>query len=222
MRTQDQSPEAQRDDAPGAAFAWHVASRLSLIDGEARANSLRAAGILVFYGLEVAAYQGLGLPGFELLRPRGLDEHRVISLLVGAWALLTVAVQVLLRRRFAPPALPYLTTAGDLALLTAVLAVSDGSRSPIVCAYLLVLVMAALRLDLLLMRAATAGAALSWLTLLWITRALGHARPSRYDQCVLLAAVVLAGVMLGQVVRRARLLAEEYAERREREARRAP
>ena len=210
MAASDPDPEGTTPD-----FPWHVASRLGEIDGEARANVLRAAGIALFYGTELAAYHGVALGSLGLSYARSALEHEVISLLAGAWALLSLAVLALVRRRFVPPALKFLTTAGDLVLLTAILATSDGPKSPMIVGYLLVVVLAATRLSLPLVRAATVGAGVSFLVLLGVARARDAASPPRYHQLVFLLAIGFLGVMLGQLVRRARRVAEEYAERRE-------
>lgn len=202
------------DDGPGREdFAWHVASRLGEIEGEARANALRAIGILLFYGLELLAYHGetLGLP-FAYARP--LEQHRAISLLAAGWTLVAVVVDALLRRRLAPWALPFASTGADLVLLTALLAVSEGPRSPFVVGYFLVLGLSGLRLSLALVRFTTALAAAAWLALLGIAHLTGRDLPTRYHQALLLASIVFAGILLGQAVRRARRVAEEYAERR--------
>jgi len=211
-------PHAPEPDAPASDFSWHVCARLAEIDGEARANLLRGLGIALFYGLELAAFHGVSLGPLALSHPRSSEQHGAISLLAGAWALMSVAVTVLLRRRFVPPALKFATTAGDLVFLTAILAVSDGPRSPLTVAYLLVIALAALRMSLPLVRVATAASGACWLVLLGVSRANGTNSIPRYAQVVFLLAIVFLGVMLGQAVRRARRVAEEYAERRVTEA----
>jgi hypothetical protein len=206
--------EPAREEAPpDAAFAWHVASRLGEIEGEARANAFRALGVLLFYGLELLAYHGetLGLP-FSYARP--VDQHRAISLIAAAWTLMAVVVDALIRRRLAPWGLPYASTGADVALLTALLAVSEGPASPFVVGYFLVLGLAGLRLSLPLVRFATALAAAGWVVLLGIAKGAGKDLPPRYHQALLLCSIVFAGLLLGQAVRRARKVAEEYAERR--------
>ena len=60
--------------------------------------------------------------------------------------------------------------AGDLVLLTAILMVADGPRSPLVVGYPLVIVLATLRLNLPLVRFATLGAAAGYLILLGYAR----------------------------------------------------
>lgn len=211
--------DASKPESEGSTpdFSWHVASRLGEIDGEVRANVLRAAGIALFYGTELAAYHGVALGSLGLSYTRSALEHEIISLLAGAWALLSLAVLALVRRRFVPPALKFLTTAGDLVLLTAILATSEGPRSPMIVGYLLIVALSATRLSLPLVRAATVGAGMSFVALLGIADARAAATLPRYHQLVFLLAIGFLGVMLGQIVRRARRVAEEYAERREAE-----
>lgn len=204
-------PEPMRGEA--AEFDWHVARRLGEIEGEARANALRALALVAGYGLELLAYHAVPLGPLTLTYPRSAEAHLSISLLAAVWALLCLGVHSALRLQVAPPALKYVVTAADLALLTGVLAVGEGPTSPFAVAYLLVVALAGLRQSLPLVRCATGGAIACYVALLGIARANDQAAPPRYHQCVLVLAVLLLGLMLGQGIRRARRMAETYARR---------
>ncbi len=209
--------------------AWFIAQRWQEYDGEMRANLLRIAAIGSFYLLHCWNYlssQGK-VPNWgllELSKEGTVDRrfHLMVTLLALAWAAAALGVHVALRNRFFPKWLPAASTAVDLAMLTAVLCISTGPRSPLVVGYFLVIVLAGLRFDLRLVRLTTGGAAAGYLCLLgmakWPAR-FGRAadldlRVPRYHELVVLAAMVLCGVFLGQVVRRARNLADDYAARR--------
>ncbi|MBI5597686.1 MAG: hypothetical protein HY928_16485 [Elusimicrobia bacterium] len=170
--------------------------RRGAFEGEARANLLRAAAITAFYLIELSDFRSGAVD-------RGF--HLAMSALAGSWLITSWGVYVFQRRRFFPPALMYLSAGLDAAYLTAVLLVADGPRSPLAVALLLLPTLAALRLSLPLVRFATAGAALGYLVVLGHTALYrpGLAVP-RGHQLVFLAALVLSGVMVGQVLRRAR------------------
>jgi hypothetical protein len=113
----------------------------------------------------------------------------------------------------------FVTTACDLVLLTAVLTVANGPRSPLVVAYFLVIALAALRLSLPLIWLATLGAMAGYLFLLdfvdYYVAADRSATMSvpRYFQLIVLVALALEGVILGQLIRRVRTMAEDFARR---------
>jgi hypothetical protein len=204
-------------DRSGFDFAWHVARRLQEIRGEARANALRAVGVALFYGVELAAAKGVRLGALELTYQRTDTTQQAITAVCGAWALMALAVLAALRQRFVPRWLKFATTVGDVLFLTAVLTVSAGPRSPMTAGYFLLVGMAALRMSLPLVRTATAASTLGYLWLLGFAK--WHAQVDltipRYHQVVFVLALVFLGVTLGQVVRRARAVAEDYARHRE-------
>lgn len=173
-----------------------LASRLDEYEGEVRANLLRAVGITGFYFIELANYRSGHVDR---------DFHMAMTALAGAWLVSSWGVFAFLRRRVFPPSLKYLSTGLDTVYLTCVLVVADGPKSPLVVAYMLLPVLAALRLSLPLVRFATAGALAGYLVVL------GHARwfrPAtsvpRADEAIVLLSLALCGVLLGQILRRAR------------------
>lgn len=197
---------------------WFIVSRWQQYEGEARANLLRIIGIAAFYIIEMVNHGGqlgsLGLPQVSSDR-----FHASVTALAVAWTMVALATLVCLRRQFFPAAMKFVTTACDLVLLTAVLMIADGPRSPLVVVYFLVIALAALRLSLPLMWMTTVGSMLGYVFLLGYVdycasaeRAAAMSVP-RYYQLIVLVALALAGVILGQVIRRVRTMAEDFARR---------
>jgi hypothetical protein len=211
--------------APDSDRAWFILQRWQAYYAEGRANLLRIVAIGLFYFVHLLSYwsaQGkLPAWGFLQLADKGaINEqfHIIITMLAAAWAMLALGLLICLQQRIFPRWLPYLSTACDIIMLTAVLCVSIGAKSPLVAGYFLILTLAALRLHLPLIWFTTAGCALGYLAVL------GRARwfppreglpdvllVPRYHQLIVLVALLLAGIMLGQIIRRVRSVAEEFA-----------
>lgn len=211
---------------------WFIAQRWRAYDAEARANLLRIIAIGAFYLVHLWSYfsaQGR-LPDFGFLQVAdagAIDQrfHVLVTLLAVAWAMLALGILLALQQRIFPPWLPYFSTGCDVVLLTSIICLGSVARSPLVVGYFLILVLATLRLSLPLIWFATAGCALAYLCVLgcakWpstfgvdsLTPAGVEIRVPRYHQVIVMLAIILAGVMLGQIVRRVRSLADEFAQR---------
>ena len=192
---------------------WFIVSRWQEYGAELRANLLRIIGIAAFYLVHVASYyQWFGLPPME-----GADRrfHLGVTALAVAWILLALAVHVALVRGVFPRAVKYATTLADICLLTLMIGVCDGPRSPLVVGYFLILALAAMRFSLPLVWCATAGTIASYLALLGYAAwyASRDKTVARHEQLIMLVAFVLAGVAMGAVVRRVRKLALEFSSR---------
>jgi len=196
---------------------WFIVGRWQEYEGEARANLLRIAGIGVFYLVELVNYHGLRLGPIDMPKIVDLPFHQVVTALAAAWAIACLGVLLCLKQRVFPAALKYVSTGCDLLLLSVILAVADGPRSPLVVGYFLVIVLAALRFSLPLVRFATVGSMLGYLALLGYARWFSERdlRVPRYQQAIMLLALALAGLVLGQVIRRVREIARQYAARLE-------
>ena len=211
--------------------SWFITQRWQAYDAEARANRLRTSAIGAFYLVHLWTYfssQGR-LPQFGFLQIAGEGEipkqfHVVVTLLAAAWAMLALGILLCLQQRVFPRWLPYFSTGCDVAILTSIICVADGPRSVLVVGYLLILVLATLRLSLPLVRFATAACVLAYLGILgcakWpdsfglekLNPHLAELRVPRYQQFIMLLSIAMAGIMLGQIVRRVRHLAIEFAE----------
>lgn len=207
---------------------WYITQRWQQYEGEARANLLRIAAIGTFYLIHLWNYfssQGR-LPNWGFLQLAGAGEvdkqfHVMVTLLALAWISLAAAVHLALRARIFPAWLPTASTLADVLFLSCVLCISAGPRSPLAVGYFLIIAMAALRFSLPLVRVATIGSIIGYLAVLGCAKwpatfgrnaSIDLAVP-RFHQLVMLAALALAGIIVGQVVRRVRRLAEDYAER---------
>lgn len=192
---------------------WYVVGRWQEYEGEGRTNLLRVVAIAAFYLVELANYHGIDLGIVQIPRVRDRHFHLAVTALAVAWTMVGLAVHTCLRRQFFPAALKFVSTGCDLALLTCVLIVAEGPRSPLVSAYFLVIALATLRFSQRLVRFATAGAMAGYLTLLgyaaWF--ATRDIRVPRYHEAIVLLALALTGITLGQTIRRVRAIARSYA-----------
>lgn len=194
---------------------WFIVGRWEEFEAEGRANLLRILGISAFYAVELVNYYGLNLGVLQMPAVVDRSFHLAVTALAGAWALVVVGVFLCRQFRVFPSFLKFLSTGCDLLFLTSVLTVADGPRSPLIIGYFVVLGLAALRFNLWLIWFTTIGSAAGYLFLLgyarWFTDR--DIRVPRYHQVVFLLGVVLTGIVLGQVVRRVRRMAEDYARR---------
>jgi hypothetical protein len=204
--------------APVADRRWFIATRWEQYQAEGRANLLRLVALCLFYSVEVVRYYGVPLDFLEL-PPAGPNEaafHWAIASLAALWVIDAAVVAWLLRVRFFPRWLPYASTAADLVLLTTVLMIGHGPQSPLLTAYFVVLAMAALRVDLPLIWFTAGGAAAGYLFLLGYARFYAPQRGlrvPRFHELLFLVGLALTAVVLGQLVRRVRRLAADYARR---------
>jgi hypothetical protein len=213
--------------------SWFVAQRWQAYDAEARANLLRIVAIGAFYLVHLWTYfssQGRlpKLAFWQLAEAGEINRqfHLLGTLIAVTWAMVALGILLALQQRIFPRWLPYLSTCCDLVLLTSIICLGSAARSPLVAGYFLILVLATLRFSLSLVWFTTAGSALAYLVVLgaakWperlgIAKLVGETaaelRVPRYHQVITLLAILLAGVMLGQIARRVRRLAAEYGER---------
>ena len=194
---------------------WFIVGRWQEYEGEARANVLRILAIGAFYIVELVNYYGLQFGFLEM--PKVVDQpfHQAVTVLAVGWTVVSLGVLLCLAQRFFPAGLKYVSTGCDIVFLTAILTVADGPRSPLVVGYFLVIILATLRFNLPLIWAATVGSMLGYLFLLGYAKwfVVADIRVPRYHQVIVLLALALSGIVLGQVIRRVRRLASEYADR---------
>ncbi|MEM9827582.1 MAG: hypothetical protein AAF958_13405 [Planctomycetota bacterium] len=201
------------------AVAWLAAQSWQRLDAEYRSNYLRIASVLAFFVIHLVDHYLRGTTYAGVMpSPRGY--HLAITLIVATWLMLALLVDLFLKQRKFPPWTAYATVTLDTLLLASVLAVAGGQSSMLNLAYCLILVMAALRLDLVLVRYTTflcMAAYLSLGCLAYLGSRLGTlVEPAATDstsQAIAAIAIGAAGIMLGQLVRRCRNVADDYARR---------
>ena len=201
---------------------WYIVERWQEYEGEGRTNLLRILAIGVFYLVELAQY--------HWFRPALVDAaefatyHQKVTALAVAWTMVSLAVLLCLRMRVFPAILKYASTGCDLLLLTALASVDhgakspapDGPASPLVLAFFLILALASLRVSIGLVWFATLGSMAGYLMLVgladktWFDQ--DHAVPT-VTQLITILSLALTGIVLGQVIRRVKGLAGEYAAR---------
>lgn len=197
-------------------FSWYVTERWQNLDGEFRSNYCRGLSIGAFYLIHLLHYaRPMGM--FELDEQPSIVFHRCVTLIAAIWILMSVGIDLCLRNRVFPRWLPYAATTVDVILVTAVLGLGGGQQSPLVLGYLLVVILASLRANLRLIRFATVAALLGYLLVMamakWPERfgipPIG--RVPRYAQIMTLTAIAVSGIMLGQLIRRFRHMANHFA-----------
>lgn len=202
---------------PDRDLPWHIVGRWQEYEGEHRANLLRIIGIAAFYAIELVNYHGLHLGFLDLPKQEGISPsfHQAMTALAVAWTMVGLGVYLCLSQRVFPSVMKYMSTALDLVLLTVVIMLADGPRSPLVVGYFLLIVLSGLRFNLPLVRCATVGAVIGYLIVSgyarWFTER--DLRVPRYHQLMILVALALTGITLGQIIRRVRNLAVDYAAR---------
>lgn len=210
--------------------SWFITQRWQAYAAESRANLLRIIAIGLFYLIHLWSYFGSQgrLPNYGFLQIAESGEitkqfHLLITLIAVAWAMLALGILLALQNRIFPRWLPYLSTGCDIVLLTSIVYLGGMARSPLIVAYFLILILATLRLSLPLVWFATAGCGLAYLFVLgcakWsvhgalaesLGQKSGEISVPRYHEMIMLVAILMAGVMLGQITRRVRNLAESF------------
>ena len=190
---------------------WFIVGRWQEYEGEGRANLLRIVAIGSFYTLQLANFYL-----FTVQSPDELPFHQKATALSVAWVLLSLAILMCLRRQILPAVLKFVSTGCDVVLLTALAIAGNGANSPLVFAYFLIIALAALRFSLRLVWFATLGCMAGYLATVgakdstWFD---AHHIVPPVEQLVMLLSLGLTGIIVGQVIRRVRGLAEDYARR---------
>jgi hypothetical protein len=205
------APVPGADDRP-----WYIVGRWQEYRGEERANLLRLAAVAAFYTIELINYHGVELGFIHLPKVSDATFHRTVTAITAAWVLLGVGVHLWLRMRLMPEALKYVSTGLDAVLLTLLMMVADGPKSPLVVGFFLIPAVATLRFQLRLVWFATIAAMLGYVWLLgwaWWTESVRNVRVPRYHELIFLTALAISGIIQGQVIRRVKAMAAEYARR---------
>jgi hypothetical protein len=190
---------------------WFIVGRWQEYEGEARANLLRIIAVGSFYVVQLIHFYG-----FAKAEASQLPFQQRATAVAVAWTMVALAILLCLRLRIFPGVLKYISSACDIVLLTALASLGSGPASPLVLGYGLIIAMAALRFSLGLVWFTTVASMLGYLSLVGLVDKTWfdpqHA-VAPVTQLVTLLSLALTGIVIGQVVRRVRLLAAEYADR---------
>lgn len=206
------SPDSQ-NDTPTADRQWFIVRRWQTYASELRVLLLRVIAVVILYGCQVAHFFSLSEEG----QVANLSFQRVAT---GAAVLLIVVsllVLLLVLKRILPVWLPFLTTAVDLVAIALLVGIAGGPMATsLTGAFYLVIAMAGLRFDLRLVWLATLGAMAAYMGTVgvvddsWFDA--NHVVPL-VQQGVSLACLGGTGIVVGQIVRLARPLAQQYHDR---------
>ena len=209
------------DDGDGNE-AWTITTLWQRYDGEIRANRVRVAAVVPFFIVHLVEHYAWSA---EMVTAQARVFHIAITILVITWLLMAMAIEMALRNRFFPKFLGSFTTLVDLAIVTAMMSLGGGQSSPLVLAYPLIIGLSSLRMSLPLVYMATAGAIVGYGTLLVIGTG-SFALPTgpigvvpRYAQAMTILAILISGLIAGQLVRRIKVVADYYALRMTKELR---
>ena len=191
--------------------SWHIASRWQEFEGEMRAAVLRALLVVLFYAIQLVHYLTL-----QSIGEADQVFHRQVTMAAIAWLCLSMSILIALRGGFMPPLLKYVSTGIDLCLVTLLAWLGHGPGSPIVLALFLVLAIAALRFRIGLIWFATIGAMVGYMLLVgsvdtsWLDS--DHETPI-LTQAITLCAFACTGIVLGQIVRTPKRMADAFLDR---------
>ncbi len=196
---------------PRTAKAWHIASRWQEFQGEMRAAVLRGILVLLFYSIHMVHYLTL-----ESINASDRLFQRQVTLITVAWLFLSMSILIALRGGFMHPSLKYVVTGIDFGLVSVLAWLGHGPNSPLVTALFLVLVMASLRIRIGLIWFATLSSMTCYMLLV------GSADASWFDakhetplltQAITMCSLSSTGLVLGQIVRSTRTMADTFRER---------
>ena len=194
--------------------SWYIVGRWLEFEGESRANVLRLIAIAAFYVVELINYHGLSLGVIEM--PKVVDSrfHLTVTSLVVAWTLVGLIVLYCQSHHFFPWAMKFVSTGFDVVFLTFVLAAASGPKSPLLVGYFLLIALSALRFNLPLVWFTTLSSMAGYVVLTGFAKWYAtQFHVPRYHQLITLLAMALLGIIVGQVIRRVRGIAVDYAQR---------
>lgn len=182
---------------------------------DVRGNVIRMIAIAGFYGIHLLNVYLPGLESSSMRSAAGLADsqvsatvHLAVSVLVFAWLMQAMGVHLSSMTKPLSQQLAFAVIVGDAFWLTAALCFSTGPGGPLVAGYFLIIGLAALRLDLWLIRWATVASTFGYLFVLgaarWpvgLLKEIQVAAVPRYHQIMIIVALILMGVVVGQVVR---------------------
>ena len=173
--------------------------------GDRKANRIRLAAVGVFTLNELLNY--------HVLKVVDLRFHLGSLLIIGLWLLMTALFSILLREHLWPRATSYLIAGTDVLLLTWLLFFGDGSKSPLVVLYFLIIALGGLRMDPRVCLFTGAATAVGYGAVLEFTK---RQKPPEflvppYHAVIVALALLLTGVVMAQVCGRVLELIHEAA-----------
>ena len=197
---------------------WADTTRIESWAGEVRVNMIRLVAIVLFYGRHLIDF----FLHRASLTPAEIEYHTRVTWVTGMWAAAVIYLHWRLSTRRVPGHLKYVAVAFDAVMITLLCVIAGGPRSPLVLLYFPLIATAPLRLCLRLVYAATAAAMAGYLCVLayyaWYVVGFrkyyapesASLRIPRSDEIIFLLALLVCGLLAGQVVRQARRLAAGY------------
>lgn len=191
--------------------SWFIASRWQEFEGEMRASVLRAAMVVGFYAVQLANYTTI-----KAVSAENQLYHRQVTFAALAWLFISLSVFVMLKGNFFPAVLKYVTTTFDIALIGVLAYFGQGASSPLIYTLFIVVVLAGLRFSLGLVWYSTILSMIVYMMLVgksdetWFDS--NHQTPV-LTQAVALLALASVGIVVGQMVRSTRKMAEAYNSR---------
>jgi hypothetical protein len=194
---------------------WNDTERLESWAGETRLNLIRVLAIAAFYGRHLV--EMLSSPADSPLRGA---YHAKVTCLCLLWATAAIVLHIWLTRRRTHPALKYAVTGYDAAMITILCALAGGPKSPLVLLYFPLIAAAPLRLSLRLVYFASSCAIGGYLVVLahyaWYVigfrkyYSTPELRIPRGQEAIVVLALLVTGVLAGQIVRQVRRIAARY------------
>ena len=225
MNSTTQTQREPEGHIPRKPLELHAAIRWRQYEAEMRVNTLRLVTVGLFFIIHLVHYYSANdqFPWLAFLQMSDgvtidKNSHYGITAIVVAWVMWAAIVHTCLTGRIFPLWLPYLSVGFDTLFLTAMLVLGRGAVSPIVVGYFLIIMMAGLRLDLRLVWFATISTVCGYLYVLGCTRwplgiLMEHPLPTvpRYHQIMIVCAMTLSGVIIGQIIRHLRCVIHDVA-----------
>lgn len=196
---------------------WYIVGRWQEYEGEGRANLIRILAIGVFYSIQLVHFYAFADrdPDSPVFR-QTVAFHQAATALAVAGSLMSLAILLCLRRRVFPGFLKFISSAGDVILVTSLASIGAGPQSPLVAVYFLIIILAGLRFSLRLVWCSSLCCMAGYLFLVgvkdeqWFD---ANHFVAPVEQIMTLACLGLTGIVAGQIIRRVRALADDYARR---------
>lgn len=125
---------------------------LSSVKGELLANHFRMSMVLILYLIELANFHG-----FILSKAMSVTEdfHSKMGLMATGAILYSLGIAISIRNRFYPVYFKYVSTFIDIVIVSILLVLADGAKSPLLILLFLVIVVSSLRFNIDLVRFST-------------------------------------------------------------------